>query len=557
MKKIISLILALIMLFTVAMPVVYAAEASNEATPIIYLRGNGEAIHFENGAGAKVPAEIDEALGEAGFDKDAIIKEVVNILIPFITKGLPKNEWDECRKAIYYAIAPLFEASIMDGDGNPRFDTTLSLASQQSNANPNIDPKDSYSAGELTFHYDWRCDPYENADKLDKFIDIVLAKTGKKQVSFASRCLGGTVLNAYLERYGYLGKVKNALYGDTLGGGCTILSKLFSGKLDIDGKNTQRYLGQIDFCGENGFGIGFDLPALINEIATTTMDLFTQVNVSDSLGDEFENVYNDLLIMMYPALLHATGYATTPNYWACVREEDFDEAMLLMFGEEGSEARQHYAGLIEKITYYRKHVTSRGNQFFEDMKAYAHIGSVVKYGYLNVSLLEDNDIQSDALASLDHASFGTTSAKIGETLSVDYIASRVAEGKGKYISADKVVDTSTSVIKDTVWVFKNAHHDFYNMIFAVADVFCNGTDVTVESSGIARFNMYDQKSQTWTAMTDENCDEHFAFMDMAEEEPSVMSRLIAGFRFIIMLFKLISMAFKGEISFGDIGGILG
>ena len=554
MKKILSLVLALIMLFTVAMPAVYAA---NESTPIIYLRGNGEAIHFENGAGAKVPAEIDEALGEAGVDKDAIIEEVVNILIPFVTKGLPKNEWDECRKAIYYAISPLFESSIMDGDGNPRFDTTISVESQQSNADPNVVGKDSYVSGELTFHYDWRRDPYENADKLDAFIDIVLSKTGKSQVSFVSRCLGGTVLNAYLERYGHLNKVKNVLYGDTLGGGCTILSKLFSGKLDIDGKNTQRYLGQIDFCGENGFGIGFDLPDFINEIATTTMDFFTQVNVTDTLGKEFETLYNDLLIMMYPALLHATGYATTANYWACVREEDFDAAMLLMFGEEGSEARQYYAGLIEKITYYREHVTKRGNQFFKDMTDYAHIGSVVKYGYLNVSLLEDNDIQSDALASLDHASFGTTSAKIGETLSVDYIAKRVAEGNGKYISADKVVDTSTSVIKDTVWVFKNAHHDYFNMIFAVGDVFCNGTDVTVENSGFARFNMYNQSNQSWTAMTEDNCDEQFAFMDVAEKEPTIMSRLIAGFRFLKMLFKLISMAFKGEISFGDIGGILG
>ena len=249
MKKIISLILVLIMLFTVAMPVVYAAEASNEATPIIYLRGNGEAIHYEGGAGEQVATEIDQALGNIEFDKEEFMKELTNILIPFITKGLPKDEWDECRKAIYTAISPFFDQCILDGDGNPRLDTTLSLASQQSNANPNIGPKDSYVTGELTFHYDWRCDPYENADKLDKFIDIVLEKTGKKQVSFASRCLGGTLLNAYLERYGHLGKVKNVLYGDTLGGGCTTLSKLFSGKLAVDGKNTQRYLGQIEHCG--------------------------------------------------------------------------------------------------------------------------------------------------------------------------------------------------------------------------------------------------------------------------------------------------------------------
>lgn len=555
MKKLISLILTLIMLFTVSVPVAYAADAAEEMTPIIFIRGNGEDIRYENGAGEIVLDEIDQVLGSVEFEKEGFMRELTNILIPFITKGLPKDEWDECRKAIYTAISPFFDQCIMDGDGNPRLGTTISVQAQQNNLNPNI--ANAYKVGEMSFHYDWRCDPYQNADLLDEFVDRVLAATGKKQVSFVSRCMGGTLLNAYLERYGNEGKVKNVLYGDTLGGGCTLLSKLFSGKIEIDGKNTQRYLGQLEYCAEIQQGIGFALPELLDEIVTTSLDLFTQVNVTDSIGDGIENLYNELLVMIFPALMHATGYATTPNYWATVREEDFDEAMLLMFGEEGSEAREYYAGLIEKITYYREHVTSKGNQFYTDMGEYAHIGSVAKYGFLNVSLVEDNDIHSDALASLEHATFGATAAKVGEKLSEEYIAERVAQCKGKYISPDKVVDTSTSALKDTTWVFKNAHHNHADMVFAIGDVFCKGTNVTVEDSGFARFNMYDIATNKWTEMTEENCDIELGFMSIAEQEPTLMTRLAAGIRFLTMIFKLLAKVISGEISFDALGNLFG
>ena len=53
-----------------------------------------------------------------------------------------------------------------------------------------------------------------------------------------------------------------------------------------------------------------------------------------------------------------------------------------------------------------------------------------------------NDL-SDGLVSLKDASFGTTTAKAGSVLSDEYIARRIDEGKGKYISFDKEVDTST------------------------------------------------------------------------------------------------------------------
>lgn len=560
MKKIISLILSLTMLAALFVPVAYAADEKPfeaGATPIIYLRGNGEGIYYENGAGEKALIDLPEVLGDSSiYDTEGMVKEIVNILIPFVAEGLAQDDWDECRKAIYNAISPFFLQSISDGDGNAMMNTTISVDSQNSNSNPNVSAKDHYTVGDLTYHYDWRRDPYDNVDGLHEFVLKVIEKTGKKQVSFTSRCLGGTLLNAYLERYGHLGLVKNVMYGDTLAMSSTVLSKLFSGKLSIDSKNVQRYKGQMERCAEIGQGVGIALPELVDEILLPTLDILTQTGSMDAMGEGIEKLYDDLLHLLLPALLHAVGYGSTPNYWACVAEEDFDEALEFMFGEEGSEARLHFAGMIKKIEYYREHVTSKQpelyNKFIDEYNI--NIGTVSKYGYLNMPLVEDNDLLSDSLASLTHASFGAYCAKITETLPEDYIASRVAQGKGKYISPDKQVDVSTAVSPDTSWVIKNCHHGFADIVFIIAEEFCNGTDVTVENSSYPQFIVYEETTGKWSEMTEDNCGD-LEFMSRAEKEPTVETKLAAGLRFITAIIKFITMLLKGEISFEGLGNL--
>ena len=563
MKKLLGLFLTIVMLFTMVVPAVYATDGvivdQSDATPIIYLRGNGEVIHYEDGKGEVARIDIDQVLSdESIYDVEGMKKEIVNILIPFISKGLPMDDWDECRKAIYNAVSPFFKQSALDGDGNPQMGTTISLAAQNSNADPYVKNEVTYSSRALIFHHDWRLDPYDNVDALHTFILKVCEKTGEKQVSFASRCLGGTLLNAYLEKYGHLGYVKNVMYCDTLANGSTVLSKLFSGKISVDGKNAQRYMGQLEYCAELEQGVGFAITGFLDEVVTSTLDLFTQTNITDTLGNGFELLYNELLQLLLPALMHAIGYATNANYWACVRDEDFDEALVFMFGEENSEAREYYAGLIEKIVNYRERVTAKlpdlYNTFINDYKI--HIGTAAKYGYMNMPMIDDNDLLSDTLASLEHASFGATCAKVGETLSDEYIAARVAEGKGKYISPDKQVDLSTCISPDTAWVVKNHHHSYPTFVLAIAEEFCNGTGVTVDTSAYPRFVMYDDRNDTWSEMTADNCSD-LEFIGLAENEPTVFTKLVSGIRFLTMIFKLIVRAVSGEISFDAIGKFFG
>ncbi len=544
MRKSISLVLTLVLLLTVAMPVFSAAASQEEVTPIVYIRGNSEPIF--NADGEEIVADIgDISLGGDNDEdtKDKIVEACANILFPFLLEGLPSDKWENYGKAIYDEISPLFAENIFDGNGDPQYGT--GVPSEVIAKSEQIASKDQFKNGRYDFYaymfrFDWRLDPYEHVDRLHDYIKLVLKATNKKQVSLAARCLGGSLLTAYLEKYGSEGLVKNVMYCDVLSDGCTVISKGFSGQIDFDSKSIQRYVEQLTFCDEIDFGIGISIPVIADEIVTTTLDLLTQVGVADTIYDDVEKLYDRLYEALIPALFHSIGYASQPIYWTFVEEEDYDQALNVMFGEEGSEARTYFAGLIDKITAYReKIIKSREtlyNTFTEDYDI--HIGVIAKYGFLNAPIVEGYDELSDALASLKDTSFGATCADVGSTLSEEYISSRVALGYGDYISPDKQVDTSTCLFPETTWLIKNVHHDDFDPSGkALAEKFLSGTGVTVENSGYARFRVNDYSTNTVSDMTEDNCAD-IDFISRPTAEPTLVTKLMSLFRWIASLFKL-------------------
>ncbi len=558
MKKLISLLLVAVMLFAVTAPV---SAAVNERTPIVYIRGNGDGIYYPDGTLCVAQLEDLSFGGDEGTDKDAIVEAVVNILKPFVLEGMLFDEWDNYGKAIYDEISPLFPDSGLDENGNPKkgvgvHPSTMadSVAAAKSTYYYNVNS--SYC-----FAYDWRLSPYDHVDRLHEYVLQVLKTTGQSQVSMYARCMGGSLLSAYLERYGHLGLVKNVLYCDVLSNEATVISKAFSGQIEFDANMVERYAGQLDFCGQTGDGVGFAFSEMLYEIVFKTMDFFNQINVSDKALDKVEELYGKLYKALIPALCHALGMATQVNYWTEIAEEDMDAALDLLYGKEGSELRTKYAGLIEKIQYYREHVSSDLDGFYKSLDENGiHYAFVGKYGFMNAPFTADADLLSDALSSLTHATYGAYTAPIGQKLSEDYIAQRTAEGKGRYISPDKQVDLSTCIAPDRVWVLKNAHHDIIDCLHPVIFAFLNGTkenvDTVYEKTGLSQFMVYDYATGKASVMTEENCAD-YEWITRPVDEPTTQTRLAAFMRFFTMLLNFITSFFKGELDFSNLlgGGI--
>ena len=551
MKKLISLSLVLIMLFAVMAPMA-TASAANERTPIVYIRGNGDGIYYPDGTLCVAQFE-DLNLGgdgeEGGIDKDTIVETVVNILEPFVLEGMIFDNWDNYGRAIYDELKPLFPDSALDYNGNPMKGTGVhsqimadSVAASKSTWYYNTNS--SYC-----FAYDWRLSPYDHVDRLHEYVLQVLSTTQQDQVSMYARCMGGSLMMAYLERYGHLGLVKNVMFCDVLSNEATLFSKLFSGQIEFDAKMIERYAGQVDFLGKTGDGVGFEFTDVLYEIVFKTMDFFNQINVTDKALDGVEELYERLYKALMPALCHAFGMATQVNYWTEVNEKDMDAALDLMYGKSGSELRTKYAGLIEKIQYYREHVSSDINGFYKKLDSYGiHYGFIGKYGFMNMPILKDSDLLSDSLASLKHAAYGATTAPIGQTFSEEYLAG-VSEENRKYIAPDKQVDLSTCRVPDRTWILKNAHHDVIDCLYPIIFDFLNGTlenaDSVLVSKGFTQFLVYDYDTKTMSNMTEENCAD-YEWITRPVEEPTTATRISAFMRFFTMILNFLTRLFNGE-----------
>ena len=62
--------------------------------------------------------------------------------------------------------------------------------------------------------------------------------------------------------------------------------------------------------------------------------------------------------------------------------------------------------------------------------------------------------------------------------------------------------------------------------------------------------MYDDATKTFTAMTEDNCAD-LPFITIAVDEPTTESIFVAAIRWFTMLFKVIGMLLRGELSFGE------
>ena len=554
MKKLISLSLVLIMLFAVMAPV-SSVFAANERTPIVYIRGNGDGLYYEDGTLCVAQFE-DLNLGgdgeDDGLDKDTIVETVVNILKPFVLEGMLFDNWDNYGRAIYDELKPLFPDAGLDYNGNPTKGTGVhpqtmanSIAASKSAYNYNVN-------GQYSFAYDWRLSPYDHVDRLHEYVLQVLKSTGKDHVSMYCRCMGGSLLAAYLERYGHLGLVKNVIFCDSLQNESTLFSKAFSGQIEFDAKTIERYAGQVDFLGTTGDGVGFEFTDVLYEIVFKTMDFFNQITVTDKALDEVEALYERLGKALMPALLHAFGMATQVNYWTEVNENDMDAALDLVYGEEGSELRTKYAGLIEKIQYYREHVSSDLDAFYDKLDEYGiYYGFIAKYGFMNMPLIKDADLLSDSLVSLTHCTFGATTAPIGQKLSDEYLAS-VSEENRKYIAPDKQVDLSTCRVPERTWILKNAHHDVIDCLEPVIWEYLNGENETVDTvTAGSQFMVFDYETLKMTKMTEENCAD-YEWINKPVEEPTTTTRLMSFMRFFTMILNFFTKLFSGEFSFSDL-----
>lgn len=562
MKKIIALILAVILSLSIMAPA--ASAASNTTSPIVILRGDGVPIvtRDENGTETEV-----WPMGTGDFD-GKIGETAKNILIPFLTEGLLFDKWDNYYKVCYEELSPIMEDVVLDEDGNPR--NNSGLKSNDVSSNNSINPKSSYGPTDYTFYYDWRLSPYSVpteakgtekriVDLLHDYIKEVSSKNGGKKVTLAGNCLGGSYVLAYLKEYGDEGLLKNVFFNSTVGNSTAILTDVFCGDIKVDAKGLQRFADEyIDADADNLAGL-LDTAPVINELIVTTLDLMVQLGLMDLIGKTIDDVYQKVYEVLVPMLIIAF-YGTMPGYWTMIQPGRLEEAKNFVFGPEGSENRIKYAGVIEKIDYYFNQTGKHTTDIIKACQAKGiHFGATAKYGVQMYPFVESQDQLADEMADFEHASFGATVAKtVYDVLPDSHIEAAVANGTDKYISPDKQIDASTSLFKDTLWVEKNMPHNAWAYDYKVIEAFAANDNFNVNSDpNLPQFAIRipgtgeidpdtgreDPESSRVEKMTAENAGVS-SWNDTSEDtktkEPSVITKLMAFFRWLTAMFKFIT-----------------
>lgn len=549
MKKIISVFLSLLIAFSLAVPAFAGIDPNQTRSqiPVIRISGDGEPLYNKEGERIMHFRGLLESNPDEEDDDSAIYESIANVMLPFIIEGIVFDTWDNYYKNLQTEIGELFGDALLDKNGEPVNGTGLSESRiNYMNQRKNEDRKlgrGYYEIGDYWFNYDWRLNPLDIADDFNDYVKTIKKTTGAEKVAIVASCLGTNIVTAYVAKYG-TADIHGICFDGGVAYGSEVLSETISGKFKVDGYAIERVL--ID-CANYGL---FDVGSFL----LSTIDLLTASGMLDAVkGVTKEYIYYRVLEGVTSALALSTFF-TWPNYWATVTAEDFDTAMNYVFGEEGSEKRIEYAGLIEKLVEYDEVVRQHISEIMQSIKDDGvNLGIMAKYGSQMIPVCQSSDMVSDQIASVYRASYGATTSTVYEPLNADYISQRIAEGYGKYISPDKQIDASTCMFPDNTWFYKGATHSNWTSyeMKIMYDVATADRQLTVDDFEWGQFIVYDGETDTAHKMTTENCNTEAWDADKEEETPeNPYMKLIVFIRSVLRwikeLFTILSDKFPAK-----------
>ncbi|MBQ3519767.1 MAG: hypothetical protein IJA31_10670 [Clostridia bacterium] len=470
MKKricnILSVLLVVLMLVPMAAP---AAAASGAAVPTVYCQGQG--------------ATLVNAQGEAIYPLNIEIMPIVEECMPLFIDALTTGAYDAWYDKLREEVIPLFEEIQLDNNGEI---ADGSYVAWTWNYNSLKGPSASYGIRDYVMEFDWRLDPFANAEVLERYIADVMRKTGSDKVNLVGRCEGANIVMAYLAEYGYDNVNCVAFYVQSLYG-VDAVSAAFSGNIRLNTASLEAWMNSnLDLEDDS-------LSELLYSFLALAQNTYTLPVLAEVINLFVDKLYSEIM----PEMLLNT-YGGFPGIWALVNSEDYEDAKKVMFGGKEEE----YAGMIEKLDNYDTKVRQRVDEIILDgIQAGVKFASFAKYGYISIPLDETAKELSDSLVILNRASFGATCANRGAILSEDYIEARKENGNDIYLSPDNNIDASTCLFPDTTWIIKDSSHkNFPDSEHVLMEKFIHsdGTMTVFTDDNYPQYMIYDAESGVLT-----------------------------------------------------------
>lgn len=514
MKKAITLILSLVLIFSLCLP---AAAVKNEEHPTIYVLGaRVTSIHAADGT---------QLFPNDSVDAGEVLKEYLKPCLEKLAVGILIDDYEEWAAAFHEAIMKVFGELALDGNGE------ASDGSGTKHPYNHALPKKTsgYQVYDYELCYDWRLSPLESAELLKAYIDDVKGATGESKVNLLGRCYGANVIQAYLTLYPEhaIENVDDVSYLASSVDGLDSLGALFTADITLDPDAVNNF---VDYYMENGDLI--ENPET-RSLITTAVEMLNYISVLGLTLDACELFVDRVKEDIFPRVLKDTfgGYV---SYWSMVPAEKYEQARDFVFAGVEDE----YAGFIRKIDRYHnevqlkaeetlKYLDSRGIDFY----------IVSKYSYPDIPVHESATALSDGFTSVKRQSFSATCANYGEVLSDDYIASLE---NSKYLSPDHKIDAATCLFPETSYFVKDIYHDTFPHAINSFAISLMNSEATVSSGEYPQYVRYTGWSEPLVPI--EGLDED----GTKEDEP----KFLVFIRFFTAVLNFIKKLFNGEISLG-------
>lgn len=316
-------------------------------------------------------------------------------------------------------------------------------------------------------------DPMKSADELKEYVEMVKEQTGHDKVSFLPVSLGGTILTAYLEKYGHedLDQIVNAV---ACLDGTDIVADFMAREWRLEDEYLyHQFIAQIFVESEGVPTLGY----LIN----TLLHIVPRAGVNALLTGAMSAILDTLMINcpQFWAMLPSYRYEALAERYLSdkpvlkARTDSFQQARLNL--------RQNILDAVADGVRVNS-IAGANLDFGEQMYTYFNIvASAEKYN-------------SDGIVNLNSTTLGATGAAHGQTLAdVEYEKNTHCDDPAhNHVSPDNMVDTSTAILPENTWIFLDQHHEVGNndVVLNLAKAIFLGevTDVHSDPENYPQFN---------------------------------------------------------------------
>ncbi len=317
-------------------------------------------------------------------------------------------------------------------------------------------------------------DPMNSADDLDEYIDMVKEQTGHDKVTLLPVSLGGTILTAYLDKYGH-GEIDQIVNAVACLDGTDIVADMYARewRLDDDEYLYHEFISQIFVESEGNPTLGYLINSLLHIIPRSGIDAL--------LSGAISGIIDTLMV-------------NCPQFWAMLPSGRY-EALADRYLSDKPALRARTDRFQEARLDLKKNILAAvedGVRVNSIAGANLDLGEEM-YTYFNI-VASAEKVNSDGIINLNSTTLGATGAAGNNTLAdVDYEKNTYCDNPAhNHVSPDNMVDTSTAILPENTWIFLEQHHEVgYNDVvlnLAKAIILGEVTDVNDNPEKYPQFN---------------------------------------------------------------------